>query len=413
MLVAADLLACAVYALMSSEGLLSNAAADAGLGSALTSFTKRAVQFMRAAASMPEQPTAENAAGRYFLAAAPVLVNKLFIVPVQQATGEAAAAGSSSSNSSSSSIQAAPSSALLAVVFARSLVQLADAMEAAGPHMLYESLVGKPAFCVCWAAELKVGFLVSRLGIPAISADNPHSMSAEVQWQQKWQAHVVVAAEEVMNSITRLNLTPAAAAPADADTGDAARTPTAAAPAAAAAAGGGVGSSIVGDASSAEAGSSQTDMHASAAGSSSSSSSSSSNSSSQLVQRRYLLHLLQTDAAWTAAVAEYQTQLHFKFQKVAGEQSSLNDVIYGPEMLTKQYAASVDVCRALAAAAPLPVVCNNPSCENPAGVSEAAAASKLCSGCRCRYCCAACHTADWRRHKRACRCMAAAGLSCV
>jgi hypothetical protein len=64
------------------------------------------------------------------------------------------------------------------------------------------------------------------------------------------------------------------------------------------------------------------------------------------------------------------------------------------------------------AAAPLPLVCNNPGCENMAGVSEAGAARKVCAGCRCRYCSAACQTADWRRHKRACKCMAAAGQAC-
>jgi hypothetical protein len=49
-----------------------------------------------------------------------------------------------------------------------------------------------------------------------------------------------------------------------------------------------------------------------------------------------------------------------------------------------RYAEALELCRALAAAAPLPVVCNNPNCDNLAGVSEAAAASKLCAGCRCR-----------------------------
>jgi hypothetical protein len=63
----------------------------------------------------------------------------------------------------------------------------------------------------------------------------------------------------------------------------------------------------------------------------------------------------------------------------------------------------------LVAAAPLPLVCNNPGCENMAGVSEAGGARKVCAGCRCRYCSAACQAADWRRHKRACKRMAAAG----
>jgi hypothetical protein len=37
-------------------------------------------------------------------------------------------------------------------------------------------------------------------------------------------------------------------------------------------------------------------------------------------------------------------------------------------------------CRVVAAAVPLPEVCNNPSCECLQGVSEAAAAVKACGG---------------------------------
>jgi hypothetical protein len=80
------------------------------------------------------------------------------------------------------------------------------------------------------------------------------------------------------------------------------------------------------------------------------------------------------------------------------------------EQHTQQYAAAVGLCRALAAAAPLPVGCNNPSCGNTEGAGEAAAASKACIGCRCSV---ACQRADWKRHKGACRRMAAAGQACV
>jgi hypothetical protein len=72
----------------------------------------------------------------------------------------------------------------------------------------------------------------------------------------------------------------------------------------------------------------------------------------------------------------------------------------------------MQLCRALVAAAPLPLVCNNLSCENLAGESEAAIAVKSCAGCRCRYCSAACQAADWKRHKKACKAMAGAGLVC-
>jgi hypothetical protein len=60
-------------------------------------------------------------------------------------------------------------------------------------------------------------------------------------------------------------------------------------------------------------------------------------------------------------------------------------------------------CRRVAAAVPLPEVCNNPSCECLEGVSEAAAAVKACSGCGARYCSVQCQQAHYRVHKKACR----------
>jgi hypothetical protein len=83
------------------------------------------------------------------------------------------------------------------------------------------------------------------------------------------------------------------------------------------------------------------------------------------------------------------------------------------QRIQPQYNNTLETCRALAAAAPLPRICNHLRCENMAGVSEAAAASKVCAGCRAGYCSAACHVADRKRHKHACRRMAAAGESCV
>jgi hypothetical protein len=76
------------------------------------------------------------------------------------------------------------------------------------------------------------------------------------------------------------------------------------------------------------------------------------------------------------------------------------------------YSDALVLCKALVAALPLPLVCNNPGCETLGGVSEVASARKVCAGCRCRYCSAACQAADWKRHKKACRRMAAAGQAC-
>jgi hypothetical protein len=75
------------------------------------------------------------------------------------------------------------------------------------------------------------------------------------------------------------------------------------------------------------------------------------------------------------------------------------------------YAGARELCRPEVAAVPLPLVCNNPSCNNLTSASEADAAKKLCAGCRCRYS-PACQTADWKRHRRACKRMAAAEQAC-
>uniref|UniRef100_A0A383WPF4 phytol kinase n=1 Tax=Tetradesmus obliquus TaxID=3088 RepID=A0A383WPF4_TETOB len=80
--------------------------------------------------------------------------------------------------------------------------------------------------------------------------------------------------------------------------------------------------------------------------------------------------------------------------------------------LGELYADALQLCRVLAAAAPLPLVCNNPGCVNMSGLSETVAASMACTGCRCRYCSAACQATDWERHKPACKRMVAAGQSC-
>uniref|UniRef100_A0A383VLP9 Uncharacterized protein n=1 Tax=Tetradesmus obliquus TaxID=3088 RepID=A0A383VLP9_TETOB len=124
MLVAAELLAPAVSAVLSSATLLADTAAVAGLASALTSFMKRAVQFTRTAALIQQQhqpAAAGHDAATNFLAAAPRMFETLLVRP-------ALAAGITEKTSSS---QVRASAALLAVVLARSAGQLAAAMEAA------------------------------------------------------------------------------------------------------------------------------------------------------------------------------------------------------------------------------------------------------------------------------------------
>uniref|UniRef100_A0A383VLF2 MYND-type domain-containing protein n=1 Tax=Tetradesmus obliquus TaxID=3088 RepID=A0A383VLF2_TETOB len=416
MLAAADLLAPAIRALLVSDTALANTAAVAGLASALTSLAKRAVQFIRAAASMQqEQPPAAEAeveAAAYFVALAPTLVKRLFILPFLD--GKEALVGTSSSSSSS---QVHASCALLAVVLARSIVQLADAMEAAGPQLLFDSLVVSPGFYERWAPTEANDAEVAMVVVPMRLIDEgEHSMNAEWHWREVWQPNVLCAINSVCSFLDR-HSTPAAAAAAAA-TGVCSAAGCASTDGAS---GRRTATSAAGDTAS----SSSISAHAQL----SSSSSSSSSGSSQQVQWRYLLDLQQLSPRWAAAVAEYRVIFEALDQQ-AGEDpaviaplaqqlgtgggvAGLATTIISNAHIEQQYAAALELCRALAAAAPLPVVCNNPGCDSLDGLSEAAAASKACAGCRCRYCSAACQTADWRRHKRACRLLAAAGQACV
>jgi hypothetical protein len=56
--------------------------------------------------------------------------------------------------------------------------------------------------------------------------------------------------------------------------------------------------------------------------------------------------------------------------------------------------------------------CNNPTCSNISGPSEAGlvkGSSSTCGGCRtARYCCRDCQTQHWKLHKSVCKALAAA-----
>jgi hypothetical protein len=117
---------------------------------------------------------------------------------------------------------------------------------------------------------------------------------------------------------------------------------------------------------------------------------------------------------WQAAVIVFDASWHTWRAAAASPIPNTVSAMTGTaQQIGQQCADALQLCRALAAAAPLPLVCNNPACQKLAGVSEAAAASKVCSGCRCRYCCVECQQADWQRHKHACRRMATAAETCV
>jgi hypothetical protein len=390
-------------AMRKSQAALDNTAAVAALASALASLAKRVVQRITAAADLQSQPAAaatgeDDTAAAYFPAAAPHVVAGCIGRPACLLADwfeifKPAAAGAGNAVSSSSSSQAAASAALLAVVFARSLVQVADAMEAAGPEVYLKSVLGRPVFRLRWLNEPAfAGGMFSTRQITPCFGEEQHI--AEVQWRV-WERVVLQAMQGLWGAFKSVGIAPSAAAVGEsAAAAAAASTSDAAADADA-------GETLVGDACANPRGRST---------SSSIGSTSNGSSASQQVKWGYLLRLQQCSPQWAAAVAAYEANQP-NWEEV--QRGYMPSSVTAAEQHSQQYAEAIGLCRALAAAAPLPVVCNNPSCGNLEGVSEAAAASKACAGCRCRYCSVACQRADWKRHKGACRRMAAAGQACV
>jgi hypothetical protein len=385
-------------AMRGSPAALDNTAAVAGLASALTSLVKRVLQCIRVAADLQSEPAAAageaDGAAVYFPAAVSSVVkdcvgNPACVLADWFESLKAAAADAGNAHGSSSS-QAAASAALLAVVFARSLVQLADAMEAAGPEVHLKSLLGRPDFRMRWlnepSTDAEAVFSTQQFG-PSGTEDQHN---AEVQWQ-KWQLAALQTMQHLWAAFKSVGIAPSAAA-------EAAAAPASTTAAAAAS------ETLAGDACAYP-------QEQSTASSAVSTSSSNSSSAGQQIKWGYLLRLQQCSPQWAAAVAAYEASQPDWDKVQAGSLPST--AAAAAEQHSQQYAEALNLCRALAAAAPLPVVCNNPSCENTEGVGEAAAASKACAGCRCRYCSVVCQRADWKRHKRACRRMAVDGVACA
>jgi hypothetical protein len=237
------------------------------------------------------------------------------------------------------------------------------------------SLLGRPAFRMRWLNEPATadGAFYTEFIQPK-GREDQHN--AEVQWQV-WQLAVLQAMQDLWAAFKSVGIAPSAAAAAS--------------------------GALAGDACA--------DSQERGASSSSGSSSNSSGSGvGRQVKWGYLLRLQQCSPQWAAAVAAYEANQP-NWEEV--EAGALPSTAAAAEQHSQHYTEAIGLCRALAAAAPLPVICNNPSCGNKEGVSEAAAACKACAGCRCRYCSVACQRADWKRHKGACRRMAAAGQACV
>jgi hypothetical protein len=195
--------------------LAGNTAAVPCLASAYTSLVKRAVQVVKAAGGWHAQLAAAAAtthervqvAAAYFLAAVPVLVG-------EQLRGVASLLSQwATTGRCRMSRQAAASTALLAVLLARSLVQLADAKQAAGPQLYFNCVMSGPIYKLMWESErenlstLKVRVLGPKGG------EEQHSV--ELQWQY-WQQAVLQALQPLLAGIRSLGVTPAAAGVEDA-----------------------------------------------------------------------------------------------------------------------------------------------------------------------------------------------------
>ena len=98
--------------------------------------------------------------------------------------------------------------------------------------------------------------------------------------------------------------------------------------------------------------------------------------------------------------------LHEEFafsQKMLLEQGGSILVVGNTEGRVELLEELLGLCEGVVAAVPVPLGCNNPSCINLDGVSEASAA-KVCSGCKkAHYGGTACMKAHWKEHKPYCK----------
>jgi hypothetical protein len=432
MVVAVEALAHAAVAVVGSQagplGAVDNTAAVAGLASAVASFAKRAAQLTRAAIALQGQSanSLEAAAAVYFPGALVYITDALQdslaggLFSSLQHNLVAVVTGSSSHSSHSSttsSSQAGASVAILAVVLARSLVQLADAMEAVGPQLLFRCLMAAPGFKIKRPADLEDSAVI----VQQIEPWGNCTMHTVLGQWHLWQTHMLQTMLQVVLAFKAADAEPSAATCCHCRTAVASALAGTAAAAVAAATAEASGCAVAA-AAAASSGSSSASSSSAGTGCSGSSAPCGSSSSSCSVQQvhctqwGYLLRLQEGSPRWAAAFAAFDAKwpdwCHDALSLIARSSSVLNDS-EAIEQIQQQYIDTLELCRALAAAAPLPLLCNNPGCESLARVSEAAAASKRCASCKCRYCSVACQTADWKRHKHACKRMAASGETCV
>jgi hypothetical protein len=214
MLAIQPLLLHAFSAVLSSD-LAGNTAVVAGLASAYTSMVKRTTQFIQAAAQLLLPETEHEraaAAAACFPAAMPDLVGAhlraLGIASLRKAANEQAGT-SGGAGSGSLSSQAAASTALLAVVLARSIVQLADALQTAGPQLFYKCFMEHPRFKMMWqSGGADQSSIIVSIMQPRGGAEE-HTV--ERQWQC-WQQAVLQAHHVLLACMRSLGMAPEAAA---------------------------------------------------------------------------------------------------------------------------------------------------------------------------------------------------------
>jgi hypothetical protein len=112
----------------------------------------------------------------------------------------------------------------------------------------------------------------------------------------------------------------------------------------------------------------------------------------------------QTSSGDQPSTQQQEQEADEQQQQPEQQQPTEDPIVSQLEFVRSRLARDVfSFCRVLAAAVPLPEVCNNPSCRSLYGVSEAAAAVKACGGCGARYCSVQCQQAHWKVHRKACR----------
>ncbi|KAF6264320.1 hypothetical protein COO60DRAFT_1634486 [Scenedesmus sp. NREL 46B-D3] len=120
-----------------------------------------------------------------------------------------------------------------------------------------------------------------------------------------------------------------------------------------------------------------------------------------LLLRAFQAAVKQPTSQQQPALWPYLLQLHAAPQLVKAVEALGSSSSSGDQQ--QQVSALLSFCRVVTAAVPLPKVCNNPGCQHLGALSEAAAATKVCSSCGTRYCCRQCQEGDWKQHKAACK----------